>query len=384
METNKQRKMKILQISAFDLPTRNDLMCGGTQRVVLSLDSSYVKKGLESYVVATSDSEVVGELLPTIKQPLWEYDREVTDSEKKSVSGEHYRMTLEHILDTNPDVIHDQARFVFSDVYKMGREKIKAPIIVSIHSNFVHESEIAHLKGDENIWIVAISEDHRRNLERLGLDVRGMVYHGLDLKEYPFEENKMGYMFSIGRIVPDKGQDMAIRVAKKTGRGLIIAGKILPYNGANSEWWEKEISGSIDRSYVIEDPGMVREIVESVGQDIIWVNGVRNDVKKEFYKYASCLILPTKSEACNLTVLESLASGTPVIASNVASLPEQVINGENGYLADNEEEMVEAVKNLGLISPSRCREIVRERFSLEDQVDNYLGIYRNAIEQRKN
>ena len=376
--------MKILQISPFDLPTRNDLMCGGTQRVVLSLDSSYVQRGIESYVIATADSEVRGTLLSTIEQPLWEYEREVSDSEERAVSTERYEMTLEHILDTNPDVIHDQARFVCSEVYKRGRKKIKAPIIVSIHSNFVDESEIAHLNGDENLWIVALSKNHKETLEEMGLDVEGFVYNSINLDQYPFEENKRDYIFSIGRIVPDKGQDVAIRVARKAGKGLIIAGKVLPYNGTNSKWWKEEIAGNIDRSYTIEDREMAREIIRNLGQDIVWVNGIGDALKKEFYKYASCLILPTKSEACNLSVLESLASGTPVIASNVASLPEQVINGENGYLADNEEEMVEAVRNLGSISPSRCRETIRERFSLEAQVNNYLRVYGDAINQHKN
>lgn len=376
--------MKILQISPFDLPTRSDLMCGGTQRVVLSLDSSYVQRGIESYVIATADSEVRGTLLSTIEQPLWEYEREVSDPEKRAVSREHYEMTLEHILDTNPDVIHDQARFVCSDVYRRGRSKIKAPIIVSIHSNFVDESEIAHLNGDENLWIVALSKNHKESLEGRGLDVKDFVYNSVNSDDYSFWGDKEDYLFSIGRIVPDKGQDVAIRVARKAGRGLIIAGKVLPYNGTNSKWWKEEISGNIDRSYIIEDLGMVREVIEGVGQDIVWVNGIEDALKKEFYKYASCLILPTKSEACNLSVLESLASGTPVIASNVASLPEQVINGENGYLANNEREMVEAVKNLGSISPLRCRETVRERFGLKNQVDNYLRVYGNAVEQHKN
>ena len=91
---------------------------------------------------------------------------------------------------------------------------------------------------------------------------------------------------------------------------------------------------------------LVREIIENIGQDIIWVNGIRDDVKKEFYKYASCLIAPSKTEAFGLSVVEANSTGTPAVVLNNTSLPEIVINGENGYLVENEEEMMEDVENL--------------------------------------
>jgi len=305
--------MKILQIAPFDLPTRGDLMCGGTQRIVSSLDYAYVGRNLDSLVVATADSKVKGKLLPTIREPLWEYKREVTKNEKIRISGEHYGKTLDHILRVDPDIIHDQARFVCSDVYKERGDQIKCPIVVSIHSNSINESEIEHLKYDKNIWIVAISEAHRRNLESRGLNVKGRVYHGLDLSEYPFEADKKAFMFSIGRIVPDKGQDMAISVAKKVGMGLVIAGKTLPYNETNNRWCDEKVFGKVDRSYEIKDLSMIQEVLDNLGDDIVWVNGLRDNQKKEFYKYASCLIAPSKSETFGLTVIEALATGTPAI-----------------------------------------------------------------------
>jgi glycosyltransferase involved in cell wall biosynthesis len=373
------QKLRIMQIAPFDLPTRKDLMCGGTQRVVSSLDSSYTDKNHESFVVATADSQVEGTLLPTIKEPLWEYDRVVDPVKKEKARKEHYAKTLEHILRINPDVVHDQARFVCSDIYKERGGEIKCPIVVSIHSNFVSESEIGHLRDDRNIWVVALSSNHRENLEKYGLDMKGFVYNSVDLDDYPFEENKGDYLFSIGRIVPDKGQDVAIRVARKARKGLVIAGKVLPCNEANNKWWNEKVLNEVDECYKIRNLSMIEGLRRNLGQKIVWVNGLRDDQKKEFYKYASCLILPTTSEACNLSVIESLASGTPVIASNVASLPEQVVSGENGYLTNNEDEMVEAVEKLGSISSLKCRETVENRFSLEKQVGEYLQVYYDAI-----
>src|SRR3546814_1436769 len=72
---------------------------------------------------------------------------------------------------------------------------------------------------------VAISEYQRRQYANL-IPVAKTIPHGLDTNEYPFNEtpDSSGYLFNIGRITSDKGQDSAIDVAKKSGSKFILAG----------------------------------------------------------------------------------------------------------------------------------------------------------------
>lgn len=58
------------------------------------------------------------------------------------------------------------------------------------------------------------------------MNADNVVYHGIDVEEYPVKEepDKGSYLFTIGRVTRDKGQNKAIEIAKKTGSKLIIAG----------------------------------------------------------------------------------------------------------------------------------------------------------------
>jgi glycosyltransferase involved in cell wall biosynthesis len=70
------------------------------------------------------------------------------------------------------------------------------------------------------------------------------------------------------------------------------------------------------------------------------------------------------AEPFGLVMTEAMACGTPVIAFPEGSAPELVIDGETGFVVDDEHEMASAVARLGEIDPERCRESTRERFDV--------------------
>ena len=82
-------------------------------------------------------------------------------------------------------------------------------------------------------------------------------------------------------------------------------------------------------------------------------------------------------------VTEAMAAGTPVLAYPRGSMPELIKDGETGYLARSEDEMVQAMGSVGKISRRRCREWVREKFSLERMVDGYEKLYQQAVGGRR-
>jgi glycosyltransferase involved in cell wall biosynthesis len=84
------------------------------------------------------------------------------------------------------------------------------------------------------------------------------------------------------------------------------------------------------------------------------------------------------AEPFGLVMLEAMACGTPVIAFKEGSAPELVLDGETGFLVDDEEGMAQAIGRLGEIDPARCREATEERFGVDAVVDGYEAVYRRA------
>jgi glycosyltransferase involved in cell wall biosynthesis len=78
-------------------------------------------------------------------------------------------------------------------------------------------------------------------------------------------------------------------------------------------------------------------------------------------------------------MVESLASGTPVIATRCASTPEVIEDGVTGFLCDSEDEMVEAVARLGGIDRAACRRAAEERFSVLQMTRKHLGVVEHLL-----
>jgi len=107
-----------------------------------------------------------------------------------------------------------------------------------------------------------------------------------------------------------------------------------------------------------------------------------------YYQAADLYLHPAVAENLPLAIIESMACGTPVVASRVGGIPEIVVDGETGLLADANDPagLAAAVMSaLGdrerLTAFSRASvERVSAHFTLDAQVDAYLGWYREALE----
>jgi glycosyltransferase involved in cell wall biosynthesis len=90
-----------------------------------------------------------------------------------------------------------------------------------------------------------------------------------------------------------------------------------------------------------------------------------------------------RPERFGLTIVESMACGTPVIAFDKGSPKELIKNGETGFVVETIGEAASAIKNVPHISPRRCRDHVAEKFSIEKMVEGYLQVYKNILSQSR-
>ena len=84
-------------------------------------------------------------------------------------------------------------------------------------------------------------------------------------------------------------------------------------------------------------------------------------------------------EPFGLSVVEALASGTPVIASKRGSMLELIDHGVTGFLVDSIDEAVEAIGRVGEIDRAACRAAVAARFGVDRMADRYLELYRLLV-----
>src|SRR5262249_21382775 len=104
------------------------------------------------------------------------------------------------------------------------------------------------------------------------------------------------------------------------------------------------------------------------------------------FEGAGLFLYLTHSEGLGSAILMAMAAGVPVVASNVGGIPEIIRHRENGWLTENETGLVaqairELLDNRDLAQSlaERGRRTVRERFSLDQTVDDTLNLYQQVL-----
>jgi glycosyltransferase involved in cell wall biosynthesis len=107
----------------------------------------------------------------------------------------------------------------------------------------------------------------------------------------------------------------------------------------------------------------------------------------DYLRASDVYVLPTRADNHPLTSLEALASGTPVVASRVGGLPEQV-TAETGVLVEPGDPagLAQALEEL-LRDPERRARMgaaavgdARASFSIDRQADAYVDLYREVVQ----
>ena len=228
-----------------------------------------------------------------------------------------------------------------------------------------------------------------------GIESDKVIYHGIPVEKFGFKGEKQDYMFWLGGFYPRKGADLAVKVAKKTKRPLILAGNIFPdlesyFNEQISPYLTEDFRGSNGREEFLRSINSGQRILED--GEIIYVGTVNDPEKTILFQNAFCFLLPNRpshNEPFGLVMAESMATGTPVIAPNFGS-PSEVIRSGTGKVIDyrweNKEareidedgfvmDISEALREVYRIDPFECRRNVEERFSRQTMARIYLDFY---------
>jgi len=250
------------------------------------------------------------------------------------------------------DVVHDHVGAV--GLLALSVSGISSVAVHTIHGPISESMAILYRQAQDRVRLVAISASQAATAPDVA--VAGIVYNAVDT-DVPIEIHKDGYLLELARITPDKGQHLAIEVAKRTGRQLVLAGKV-----ERTELGER---------YFRE------HIAPALGDQVRYIPNVSGREKQQLIARAAAGIFPLQwPEPFGLAMAECMVAGTPVIAFGVGAAPELIEPGLTGFIARDVDQMVAAVGLLDEISPAGCAAEARRRFSPREMAEGYLKIYR--------
>jgi len=315
------------------------------ERVVSILTEGLVKRGIDVTLFATKNSKTKARLCG-ISSCGYEEDKEVSPKVCECLHiSELYERADEF------DIIHNQFDFLPLSYSSL----ISTPVLTTIHGFSSQKILPVFEKYNDSTFYVSTS-----NAGRLPkLDYLSTVYNGIDMGDFTFNPDRGEYLLLI--LCGDNGPKEAIEIARKTQKKLVVASAV-----HDDDYFKKYVEPYID------------------GGNVSYFGGVVLEKLDELLGGACALLHRTNiGEPLAMSVIESMACGTPVVAFNNGSMPELITHGKNGFLVSNVDEAVSAIGRIGDIDRKECLRIVEERFTAEKMVDGYMRVYEQIAEKRK-
>ena len=340
------RRLKILYVAYPLLPVSED-SCGGAEQVLVTVEREMKRRGYGTVVAACRGSRVAGELFATGEAPTGSDQFEVRNAEHN-----HSVLALIRERGREFDLVHDQSGTFWQCLNR--DDKVQVPLVVTLHLPRSFYPPDAFNHASNKVTFNVVSQTQAVSFA----DLRpACVPNGIDVRKYPFKEQKDNYLLWLGRICEEKGAHLTIEVAQRTGRQLIIAGQVYPFS-YHQHYFREMIWPHLD------------------GERVIWLESANLQQKLELLQNADAVLIPSLvEETSSLVAMEAMACGTPVIAFRRGALPEVIAHGRTGFIVDSTDEMARAVERVGQISANVCRQHVEERFSAARMADDYERLY---------
>ena len=324
---------------------------GGTEWIVSLLADGLADAGQEVTLFASGDSMTKARL-------AYVYAEAPSHRIGHSLPEVHHALACYELADEF-DVIHEHSG---PPGAALGGA-VFTPVVHTLHGPLDGEAgpiyeQIARVSPQ--VGFISISFNQRK--PKPDLPWVANVPNALELSMYPCKPHRGDYLLFLGRMSPDKGAHRAIAVAMETGLPLKIAGK-------RREAKEREYYEELIRPHL--------------GNGIEYLGEVSHGEKVELLQNARVTLFPIEwEEPFGLVMIESMACGTPVIATRWGAVPEVIVeDSRGGIVVDDYRQMAGKIEEADEMDPYECRAYVEERFSRERMVEDYMDAYRAAIDR---
>ena len=279
------------------------------------------------------------------------------------------------------DIIHCHSSYPPAYVALAFRKLFDVPVVVRPHGSDVLPG--GRIRSNPRVEkklkrtlarvdaVIAQGAFLKATVEELGVDPAKVhvIHNGVNLKEFsqgkPFGHHRP-YMLGLGNWIPRKGFDVLLRafaMLRDDAPDLLLAGR-----GGEEEKLKT----------------LAREL--GITQRVRFVGFIQGQPKVDLYRGAMFFVCPSRIEPFGNVILEAMASGLPVVASNIGGNTELVNDGERGLLfeSENSEALAKAMQIM-LESPDQVRRMAEaasryiETFDWPLATQRYVELYEQLI-----
>lgn len=333
-------KIGVIASIAHRVPPRD---YGPWEQITSTLTEGFVAAGHQVTLFATADSVTSGWLNASVPTGY----EESSDRDAKVDEALHIGSVFARASEF--DVLANHFDFMPLTYSRL----VSTPMVTTIHGFSSDKIVPVYRAYNDIAHYVAISASDRRR----DLRYAATIPHGIPTDQFSFVDAPGDYLLFLGRIHPDKGTHLAIEVAKRAKRPLIIAGPV-----QDGEYFRDAVEPHVD------------------GNKVRYLGSVQPAERNTLLGGAQALLhLISFAEPFGLSVIEALATGTPVIATPLGSMPEIIQHGRTGFLVTDVAAAAAAVGQLSTLDRSDCRSDAVTRFSAERMVTDYLTLFAGIV-----
>jgi glycosyltransferase involved in cell wall biosynthesis len=321
----------------------------GTERIVAALAIALHERGHVVTVFGAGDSELPCEVVPVVPHALWPLGLRGDMSRYLDLSVARAWQELDRF-----DIVHSH---VDTAGFAMARHG-GTPVLTTLHSRLDVGGAAELIDAYPDIPLIAISDSQRR--WNPAADWVATIPHGLDFTGTPRSISSGDYLLLVGRLTREKGVAEAIAVARRARRRLVIAAKA--HERDEQAMFTETVRPAVDEGIVDW-----RGEVEGAERDRLMAGAL------------ATLMLGAWPEPFGLVAVEAMATGTPVIARRAGAYPEVIEHGVTGFLVDDEDEAMLALKRVAGLDRRAIAARARDRFSVARMVSAYEQAYKRVI-----
>ncbi len=305
---------------------------------------------------------------------------DLTDTELEQYKQAFAKVIKEEVELFNPDIIHSNHLWILSNL----ATNFNIPLVVTMHGTDLigcnktnkFNKEILNLISKTQ-KIITVSKNNYELLNKQFDDIvkkTVLIPNGFN--------NSIFYKYNYDkRKVFEK-----LNINKNYRHVVTYVGKLVEVKGVDILLKAASIYQSENILTLIVGEGILLEKLKEMAKqlkikNVVFLGNKSQDMLREIYNISNVVVVPSRSEAFGLVVIESLACGTPVIGSNVGGIPD-IINKKLGILFESEDYITlskniqDVIDNNIIFDSNYISKYVLDNYSQDKYIDKVIDIYK--------